>query len=124
MDCLRADRGIGRPAKRDRRRRRITGMGIRDAGQPKVPGPAAGQTLDADLEALIGAVARGDQAAFKAVCARAGSAVFGVVRAVVRDPSQVEEVCQEVLIDVWRAASRFEPRKGSAMAWVTTIAHR
>jgi RNA polymerase sigma-70 factor (ECF subfamily) len=97
---------------------------MREAGPRQVPGTAAGQTRHADLEALIGAVARGDQAAFEAVCARAGSAVFGVVRAVVRDPSQVEEVCQEVLLDVWRAASRFEPGKGSAMAWVTTIAHR
>ncbi len=73
---------------------------------------------------MICAVARGDQAAFEAVCTRAGPAVFGVVRAVVRDPSQVEEVCQEVLLEVWCAASRFEPGRGSALAWVTTIAHR
>jgi len=85
---------------------------------------ATGQTRDADLQTLIVAVARGDQAAFKAVCAQAGPAVFGVVRAVVRDPCQTEEVCQEVLLEVWRAASRFEPGKGSALAWVTTIAHR
>ena len=57
-------------------------------------GAAIGQTRDAGLETLIGAVARGDQAAFKAVCAQAGPAVFGVVRAVVRDPCQTEEVCQ------------------------------
>ena len=43
-------------------------------------GAAIGQTRDAGLETLIGAVARGDQAAFKAVCAQAGLAVFGVVR--------------------------------------------
>jgi RNA polymerase sigma-70 factor (ECF subfamily) len=50
--------------------------------------------------------------------------VFGVVRAVVRDRFQAEEVCQEVLLEVWRCASRFQPGRGSAMAWVTTIAHR
>jgi RNA polymerase sigma-70 factor (ECF subfamily) len=85
---------------------------------------ATRQARDADLETSIGAVARGDQAAFKAVCAQVGPAVFGVVRAVVRDRCQTEEVCQEVLLEVWRAASRFEPGKGSALAWVTTIAHR
>jgi RNA polymerase sigma-70 factor (ECF subfamily) len=69
-------------------------------------------------------VARGDHAAFEAVCARAGPAVFGVVRSVVRDPFQAQEVSQEVLLEVWRCASRFQPGKGSAMAWVTTIAHR
>jgi RNA polymerase sigma-70 factor (ECF subfamily) len=99
-------------------------VGISDAGRRQVAGAATGQARDAGLETLIGAVARGDQAAFTAVCARVGPAVFGVVRAVVRDPCQTEEVCQEVLLEVWRAASRFEPGKGSALAWVTTIAHR
>jgi RNA polymerase sigma-70 factor (ECF subfamily) len=50
--------------------------------------------------------------------------VFGAVRTVVRDPSQSEEVAQEVLVEVWRAASRFDAGRGSAMAWVTMIAHR
>jgi len=98
-------------------------MGINDAGRRQRPGRADGQAVEEDLETLICAVARGDQASFEAVCARVGPAVFGVVRAVVRDPFQVEEVCQEVLLEVWRAASRFEPGRGSALAWVTTIAH-
>lgn len=84
----------------------------------------AGQRPDEGLETLISAVARGDTAAFEAVCAQAGAVVFGVVLAVVRDPCQAEEVCQEVLLEVWRAAPRFEAGKGSALAWLTTIAHR
>ena len=84
----------------------------------------AGRASAADLETLICSVARGEQGAFEALCARAGPAVFGVVRAVVRDPSQAEEVCQEVLLEVWCAASRFEPGRGSALSWLTTIAHR
>jgi RNA polymerase sigma-70 factor, ECF subfamily len=77
-----------------------------------------------DLEVLLGLVARGDQAAFEAVCRLVTRVVFGVVRAVVRDPCQAEEVCQEVLLEIWRCASRFEQGRGSALAWVTTIAHR
>lgn len=99
-------------------------MGISDAGRRQRTGRAGGQAVEEDLETLICATARGDQASFEAVCARVGPAVFGVVRAVVRDPFQVEEVCQEVLLEVWRAASRFEPGRGSALAWVATIAHR
>ena len=85
---------------------------------------AAGQAPGAGLEALLAGVARGDQGAFEAVCTRAGATMFGVVRSVVRDPSQAEEVLQEVLLEVWRAASRFEPGRGSALAWLATIAHR
>ena len=42
----------------------------------------------------------------------------------VRDPAQSEEVCQEVLLEVWRTAARFDPAKGTAATWAMTIAHR
>jgi RNA polymerase sigma-70 factor, ECF subfamily len=50
--------------------------------------------------------------------------VYGLVRKVLRDPAQSEEVAQEVMLDVWRTASRFDASRGSAGAWVMTIAHR
>jgi len=73
---------------------------------------------------LLALVARGDQTAFESVYDRFAGPVYGLVRKVLRDPAQSEEVAQEVLLEVWRTASRFDPARGSAAAWVMTIAHR
>ena len=96
-------------------------------GQPGEPGQA-GQRPPArpgsDLAGLLALVARGDQNAFAAVYDRSAAQVFGLVRRVIRDPAQSEEVTQEVMLEVWRSASRFDPHRGSAMAWLLTLAHR
>jgi RNA polymerase sigma-70 factor, ECF subfamily len=77
-----------------------------------------------DLAAWLARVARGDHRAFELVYAELAGPVYGVARRVLRDPAQSEEVTQEVLLEVWRTASRFDPDRGSAAAWALTIAHR
>ena len=100
-------------------------IGRRTVPSRRVTTPAqTGQTWASSLEATLSLVARGDSAAFSDFYRRVAPLVLGVARRVVRDPAQSEEVAQEVLTEAWRTASRFDPEKGSALAWVTTIAHR
>jgi len=82
------------------------------------------ERADAGLDTLLTHVAKGDQAAFEALYDQLAASVYGLIRKVLRNPSQAEEVTQEVLLEVWRTASRFDPARGSAATWVLTIAHR
>ena len=76
------------------------------------------------LDELLPAVAVGDERAYEAVYDQASGWVLGVVRKVLRDPAQAEEVMQEVLLEIWRTASRFDPAQGTGFSWVMTMAHR
>lgn len=77
-----------------------------------------------DATDLLSLVARGDEAAFAGLYDLVAPRAYGLVRRVLRDPAQAEEVTQEVMVEVWRNAARFDATKGSATAWVFTIAHR
>ncbi|MGH9168093.1 MAG: ECF RNA polymerase sigma factor SigK [Acidimicrobiia bacterium] len=82
------------------------------------------QRVQADLDELLLQVARGDQIAFATLYNRVAGQVYGLIRRVLRDPAQSEEVAQEVLVDVWRTAPRFDPARGRAASWIMTLAHR
>lgn len=75
-------------------------------------------------DAVLQLVARGDQQAFATVYDRFSGKVYGIVRRVLRDPSQSEEVTQEVFLEVWRRAPRFDEERGNATTWILTMAHR
>lgn len=95
-------------------RRRAERSGLR-----ALPGGAA-----RDADALLRRTARGDQAAFAELFDLVAGPVYGLIRRVLRDPAQSEEVAQEVMLEVWRLAPRFDAKRGGAQSWIMTIAHR
>jgi RNA polymerase sigma-70 factor, ECF subfamily len=107
--------------------RTVEAVGGRPVGEggngPGAPAPGR-RTSEHGLESMLAEVAKGDHAAFRAVYDQTAAAVLGTVRRVLRDPAQSEEVMQEVLLEVWRTAARFDASVGSANAWIMTLAHR
>src|ERR1700761_5658983 len=84
----------------------------------------AGLPVATILDGLLARVARGDREAFAMVCDQIGGAVYGLTHRVIDDPSRAEQVAADVLLDVWRSASRFSPAEGSGLEWVMTLARR
>lgn len=84
--------------------------------------PSSEQVNEPDV--VLVAVGRGDRAAFAAFHDRFADRLLSAVVRVVRDVHQAEEVVQEVFLEVWLQAARFDPARGSAQAWLFTMAHR
>lgn len=96
-------------------------MGAEPRRLRAVPDTPTGELSE---DELLTRVARGDRAAFDALYDQLAPNVFGLVKKVVRDPAQSEEVMQEVMVEVWRTAARFDPDKGTARSWLLMMAHR
>ncbi len=69
-------------------------------------------------------IARGDERAFAELYDALASTVYGTILRVVRDPAQSEEVAQEVFVEIWRQAARFDAARGGVHGWAATIARR
>lgn len=83
------------------------------------------EDFDAEsLEDLMSRVAIGDERAFEMLYDQLAPRVFDIVVRVLRDPAQSEEVTQEIFVDIWRHAGRFDRSRSSAHTWTVSIAHR
>ena len=76
------------------------------------------------LNDLLSQVAEGDQKAFGQLYDQTSGRVLGLVRRLLKDSAQSEEVTQEIFLEVWQNAKRYDPAKGSATTWILTMSHR
>jgi RNA polymerase sigma-70 factor, ECF subfamily len=97
------------------RRARVPTIGTVSGGADHGPDPATRAFERASA---------GDEQAFAEFYDEVAPNVFGVVLRVLRDRAQAEEVTQEVFLELWRTAPRFDPGRGSVRSWANTIAHR
>src|SRR5690242_651108 len=76
----------------------------------------------AELVVLIGAVAKGDQAAFEQLYVATRAKLYGVVLRILRRQDLAEEVIQETYVKIWRSAGQFDPALSSPITWMSAIA--
>lgn len=75
-------------------------------------------------EPLLPRVARGEAAAVEACLARYAPLVWSLARRLVRNPSVLEEIVQEIFVDVWKSAGSYDPGRASEATFIATIARR
>jgi RNA polymerase sigma-70 factor (ECF subfamily) len=89
--------------------------------------PAVDRAVDRAVDPVADALRRagaGDHAAFAEVYRQLAPVVYGMVLKVVRDPAMSEEVTQEVFVELWRLAPRYDRERGTPRTWAATVAHR
>lgn len=70
------------------------------------PQPVDGSAVDFTLMERIGA---GDHAAFRQLVERHQNAVIGTVAKMLGNPSEAEDIAQQVFLRIWRNAKRYRP---------------
>jgi RNA polymerase sigma factor (sigma-70 family) len=73
-------------------------------------------------DALLDGLATGDPDAAGAFVERFERRVFGVAIRIVSDPRLAEDVAQETFLRAWQRAEAFDPRRGTVVSWLLTIA--
>jgi RNA polymerase sigma-70 factor (ECF subfamily) len=75
-----------------------------------------------ELAVLIGGVAQGDRSALRNLYERTSAKLYGIGLRILRSEADAEEVMQDVFVTVWHRAGSFDRERGSAIAWLSTLA--
>lgn len=77
-----------------------------------------------DLGTLLERVATGDEVAVRDCVSQYGDLVWSLALRLLRRRSEAEDAVQEIFVDVWRSAARYDPGIASEATFITTIARR
>src|SRR5271154_3888414 len=69
-------------------------------------------------------IASGDSDAVRECIEQYGALVWSLARRLSRTASDAEDATQEIFLDIWRSASRFDATQGSDKAFIAMIARR
>ena len=69
-------------------------------------------------------IASGDSAAVRECMDKFGPLIWSIARRLSRTPADAEDATQEIFLDIWRSAARFDASQGSDKIFIATIARR
>lgn len=75
-------------------------------------------------ENLLPEIAAGNPGAVDQFLRRHSGMVWGLARRFCRSAEDAEDATQDIFVDVWKSAERYDPRAGSEVTFVMTIARR
>lgn len=78
---------------------------------------AMGMGTDSD-ELLVRRVADGEEDAFHELFRRHSSTALGLLVKILKRHDEAEEVLQEVFLEVWKRAERYDPGRASVRGWI------
>ncbi len=77
--------------------------------------------ISGDLEELLGSVAAGDRAAFRALYEITAPKLFGIAMRILSDAQKSADALQDAYLQIWRCASQYDAEKGAVEAWMVGI---
>ncbi|MCB1277186.1 sigma-70 family RNA polymerase sigma factor [Prosthecobacter sp.] len=72
-------------------------------------------------EELLQRTGRGDSRAFDQVYDRMAPRIFGLLRQMMHDGREAEDLLQDGFVLLWEKASTFDPDRGKAFPWVVSL---
>lgn len=82
------------------------------------------RAVQSNTELLLPRVARGEADAVQACITRYSALVWSLAKRLTHDVTALEDLVQEIFIDIWKSAERYDPSQASEATFIATIARR
>ena len=83
---------------------------------------SAADTARERLKAAMVRLAAGDRAALEEVYRATSVKLFGICYRILGDRKEAEDALQDVYVNLWRRADRFDPDRASPISWLAVFA--
>ncbi|QUL36657.1 sigma-70 family RNA polymerase sigma factor [Erythrobacter sp. JK5] len=92
-----------------------------EANPASGPTPASAEAREA-LRAAMVRLGEGDSAALEEIYTATRVKLFGICLRILGDRKEAEDALQDVYVNLWQRADRYDPERASPISWLATFA--